>query len=142
MIRLLALIFLLLIAKQRCDAAKLNSSPVAKKVLIVRAGPAGLLAVHCLLSRNSPSCFYQVHLVDARGEPAEEGIGPRTYMLGINPHGQDALRYFDTPARSHKLLDHVKALSVATDSTFIHVDFEKLPMRRGDGKEPKQPPSL
>ena len=103
MIRLLALIFLLLIAKQRCDAAKLNS-PVAKKVLIVGAGPAGLLAAHCLLSRNSPSCLYQVHSVDARGEPAEEGIGPRAYMLGISPRGQDALRYFDTPARSHRLL--------------------------------------
>ena len=100
-----------------CIAATSISSPAAKKVLIVGAGPAGLLAAHCLLSSSSPSCAYQVHLVDARGEPAEDGIGPRANILSISARGQHALRYFDTPARSHGLLDHAKALGVLTDNT-------------------------
>ena len=139
MILLLPLLFLLLIAQQICIAATSLSSPASKKVLIVGARPAGLLAAHCLLSRNSPSCSYQVHLVDARSEPAEEGIGPRANIVSISARGQEALRYFDTPARSRGLLDHAKALGVLTDNTFIHADSKKIQIRRNIEN---QPPSL
>ena len=139
MILQLPLLVLLLAIVQTSDAAKSNSSPVVKKVLIVGTGPAGLLAAHCLLSRNSSTVSYQVHIIDARSEPAEEGIGPRAHILGISTRGQNALNHFDTSTRSRGLLNHVKALSVATDNAYIHADSKKIPMRRGDGK---RPPSL
>ena len=139
MIPQLPLLVFLLFYLQKYRVLALTSPSVAKKVLIVGAGPAGLLAAHCLLSRYSPSCSYQVHLVDARGEPAEEGIGPRAYNLGITTRGQEALRYFDTPARSRGLLDHIKALSIATDDIFAHYDTKKVQVRRNNGN---QPPSL
>ena len=133
------LLLFLIAASHNFNAATSTLVPVEKKVLIVGAGPAGLLAAHCLLSRKSPNLSYLVHLVDARGEPAKEGVGPRAYAIGISTRGQNALHYFDTPSRSLGILDHVKALSVPIKETFLHIDSTNVQVRRRDGK---QPPSL
>lgn len=132
-------LLLLLLAIVQNHGVVSSTLPPVVKVLIVGAGPAGLLTAHCLLSRNSPACSYQVHIVDAREEPEKDGIGPRAHSLGIGSRGQNALRYFDTPARSRGLLNHVKALSVATDDIYLHADSVKTQVRRNGGI---QPPSL
>ena len=136
---LMVSLLFLIAASHNFNAATSTLVPVEKKVLIVGAGPAGLPAAHCLLCRKSSNLSYLVHLVDARGEPAKEGVGPRAYAIGISTRGQNALHYFDTPARSRGLLDHVKALSVPIKETFLHIDSKNVQVRRRDGN---QPPSL
>ena len=126
--RLLLLSYLLCYLQFHVLEGAIVTSP-AKRVLIVGAGPAGLLTAHCLLSRPASSP-YHVRIIEARPPPQEEGKGPRAYSLGINIRGQHALRHFDTPSRSKGLLESVKATGVPTDSFFLHIGSKSIALRK------------
>lgn len=107
--------------------------PNQKQVLVVGAGPAGLLTAHALLSRPG----YDVRIIDNRGDPRKEEaeMGPRAYSLGLNIRGQSALKYFDVPDRSEGLLKTVAAEGVECDSFYLHLGKTKLQIRK-----PSPPP--
>lgn len=113
------------------------------KVLIAGGGPAGLLAAHCLLSRNEK---YEVEIVESREDPRQTQAGPRSYSLGLNIRGQAAINYFDKPNRSPGLWQSLKKLGVESDSFFLHIGSKKIQLRKpaikDDSNEETVPPTL
>lgn len=101
-----------------------SSSP---RVLIVGAGPAGLLTAHCLLSRPTD---YDVQIIESRDPPELEGIGVRAYSLGLNIRGQTAIQHFDQPHRSQQLWDTIRSSGVESDAFYLHIKDRSIQIRK------------
>jgi kynurenine 3-monooxygenase len=66
---------------------KLN---MVKKVVIVGAGPSGLLLAHYLLARDEK---YQIDIYERRQDPRNKSISKsRTFPIALNGRGMNALR--------------------------------------------------
>ena len=69
-----------------------------EKVVIVGAGPSGLLFAHYLLNRGDR---YQVEIYDRLGDPREVALSnSRTIAYTLNERGMRALRPIDGPRKS------------------------------------------
>ena len=106
-----------------------------KKVLIAGAGPCGLLAAHCLLSREGQQ--YEVEIVESREDPRNTEPSPRAYSLGLNVRGQGAIKYFDKEGRSPGLLQSIAIRGVESDSFFLHIGKTKIGIRKPSPKNKK-----
>ena len=60
-----------------------------QRVVIVGAGPAGILTAHYLLQEGG----YQVELFESRGDPRKENPSSfRQYSLGLGARGRNAIQ--------------------------------------------------
>ena len=85
---------------------------MAKRVVIVGAGPSGILLAHYLLRRQEA---YQIEIYDRRPDPRSVSFEKaRTYPLTLNARGLHALR--QVPG----LEDSVKAQGTAIWGTVVH----------------------
>jgi len=63
---------------------------MAKKIVIVGAGPSGLLLAHYLLNRDRK---YQIDIYERRQDPRTKSISKsRTFPITLNSRGMNALR--------------------------------------------------
>lgn len=84
---------------------------MVKKVVIVGAGPSGVLLAHYLLQRNE---HYQVDLYDRRNDPRQvDFTKSRTYPISLNERGMNALNQVDLEAA-------VRAISLEMAGTIFH----------------------
>ncbi|MGK7919587.1 MAG: FAD-dependent oxidoreductase [Trichodesmium sp.] len=64
-----------------------------KKVVIIGAGPCGLLLAHYLLGRDDK---YQVDMYERRGDPRQTAFSnTRTFPIALSLRGQNALQKID-----------------------------------------------
>mmetsp|Transcript_19117 Transcript_19117/g.28057 ORF Transcript_19117/g.28057 Transcript_19117/m.28057 type:complete len:506 (-) Transcript_19117:450-1967(-) len=93
-----------------------------KRILIVGAGPAGLLAAILFLRRNllTSSTKYQVTLIDPGtdyGKLDEEGLArARSWMIGLSCHGLSSIR--EVPGLYE---DYIRGLGVDTVKAVIGI---------------------
>ncbi|MUG96784.1 NAD(P)-binding protein [Scytonema sp. UIC 10036] len=93
-----------------------------KKVVIIGAGPSGLLLAHYLLRRGKK---YQIEIYERRGDPQLVSFPKyRTYSLALSPRGINALRNI------LGLEEAVRAVSVEVAGTVIHRKNGKTVFRR------------
>ena len=95
-----------------------------KKLLVVGAGPAGLLFAHLVLA--NPKQSFEVHIVDARPDPrlqTQETVR-RQYSLGLGIRGRTAIR--NVPG----LWEEVKQKGVPCDKFLLHVGKRAVQLRR------------
>lgn len=108
------------------------------KVLIVGAGPSGLLTAQSLLSRGTN---YEVKIIESRESPNSLIEASRSYSLGLNIRGQSAIKYFDIPGRGEGLLNSIRQESVESESFFLHFGSRKLAIRKKPAvRSPTSPP--
>ncbi|MDJ0658187.1 MAG: NAD(P)/FAD-dependent oxidoreductase [Crocosphaera sp.] len=62
---------------------------MAIKVVIMGAGPAGLLLAHCLLSRSND---YEIYIYEKRNDPRFLDNKKRAFVIGIGHRGQTILK--------------------------------------------------
>lgn len=85
---------------------------MVKKVVIVGAGPSGVLLAHYLLRRDN---HYQVDLYDRRNNPCQvEFTKSRTYPISLNERGMNAL------SQIPGLEAAVRAISLDMTGTIFH----------------------
>lgn len=63
-----------------------------KQIVIIGAGPAGLLLANYLLTHSS---HYQVTLYDKRSDPRTNELSKRAFVIGISQRGRQALQKID-----------------------------------------------
>ncbi|GAA6621913.1 FAD-dependent oxidoreductase [Scytonema sp. NUACC26] len=105
---------------------------MTKKVVIVGAGPSGLLLAHYLLRRDKPgtACAksdrkYQIEIYERRADPRLVSFPKyRTYSLALSPRGINALSHIPG------LEEAVRAVSVEVSGTIIHQKNGKTVFRR------------
>jgi kynurenine 3-monooxygenase len=104
---------------------------MTKKVVIVGAGPSGLLLAHYLLRRDKPgtaalSCGkYQIEIYERRSDPRLVSFPKyRTYSLALSPRGINALSHIPG------LEEAVRAASVEVSGTIVHWKKDKTVFRR------------
>ena len=97
----------------------------AKNVLIVGAGPAGLLAAHHLLLKGEPGTF-KVVIAERRADPS---IGVqaslRSYSLGLGVRGRAAIK-----KASSALWEIVKSRGVECEKFSLHIGSRVLQIRQ------------
>ena len=82
------------------------------KIVIVGAGPSGILLAHYLLRRSQP---YQIDIYDRLGDPRTiEFSNARTYPITLTERGMSAI------ARIEGLEAAVRAISLETNGTVFH----------------------
>mmetsp|Transcript_7918 Transcript_7918/g.28171 ORF Transcript_7918/g.28171 Transcript_7918/m.28171 type:complete len:498 (-) Transcript_7918:229-1722(-) len=95
-----------------------------KKLLVVGAGPAGLLFAHLVLA--NPKQSYEVRVVDARPDPrlqSQETVR-RQYSLGLGIRGRTAIR--NVPG----LWEEVKQKGVPCDKFLLHFGKRAVQLRQ------------
>jgi len=97
----------------------------AKNVLIIGAGPAGLLAAHHLLLKGEPGTF-KVTVAERRADPS---IGVqaslRSYSLGLGVRGRAAIK-----KASSALWEIVKSRGVECEKFSLHIGSRVLQIRQ------------
>jgi kynurenine 3-monooxygenase len=95
---------------------------MVKKVVIVGAGPSGVLLAHYLLRRGD---FYQIDIYERRSDPRVVSFSKsRTYPLTLNGRGMSALRKIEGVEEA------VRAMSVEITGTISHQKNGKTRFRR------------
>ncbi len=85
---------------------------MVKKVVIVGAGPSGVLLAHYLLRRGNQ---YQIDIYERRSDPRIVSFSKyRTYPLSLSERGMSALRKIEGVAEA------VKAMSVEMTGAIFH----------------------
>ena len=85
---------------------------MSKKIVIVGAGPSGLLLAHYLLARDTE---YQIDIYERRRDPRTVSISKsRTFPIALNDRGMSALNQIPN------LKEAVRAISVEIWGTVIH----------------------
>ncbi|MCG6135717.1 MAG: FAD-dependent monooxygenase [Nostoc sp. LLA-1] len=85
---------------------------MSKKVVIVGAGPSGLLLAHYLLQRGEN---YQINIYERRSDPRIISFSKsRTFPISLNERGMSALRQIEC------LEAAIKAVSVEMTGTVFH----------------------
>ncbi len=75
------------------DVKKIYLLTMVKKVVIVGAGPCGLLLAHYLLRRDDK---YQIDMYERRGDPRQTSFSnARTFSIAISLRGKNALDKID-----------------------------------------------
>lgn len=83
-----------------------------QKIVIVGAGPSGILLAHYLLRRSQP---YQIDIYDRLGDPRTiEFSNARTYPITLTERGMNAI------AQIEGLEAAVRAISLETNGTVFH----------------------
>ena len=107
----------------RVDALRMSADP--KNVLIVGAGPAGLLAAHHLLRRSDAGAF-KITIAELRADPrASEQASLRSYSLGLGVRGQAAINKAGTD-----LWELVKTKGVECDKFSLHIGKRVIQIRQ------------
>jgi kynurenine 3-monooxygenase len=103
----------------------MDVSMSAKKVLIVGAGPAGLLAAHHLLLKGQPGAF-DVTVAERRADPREsKQASKRSYSLGLGVRGRSSIK--DVSA---SLWELVKTRGVECERFSLHLGRRVLQIRQ------------
>ena len=103
----------------------MDVSMSAKKVLIVGAGPAGLLAAHHLLLKGQPGAF-DVTVAERRADPRESmQASKRSYSLGLGVRGRSSIK--DVSA---SLWELVKTRGVECERFSLHLGRRVLQIRQ------------
>ncbi|MDJ0631865.1 MAG: NAD(P)/FAD-dependent oxidoreductase [Xenococcaceae cyanobacterium MO_188.B29] len=63
-----------------------------KHIVIIGAGPAGLLLAHYLLNNSN---HYQISIYEKRSDPRENTYSNRAFVIGLTKRGQQALKAID-----------------------------------------------
>ncbi|MDJ0554388.1 MAG: NAD(P)/FAD-dependent oxidoreductase [Microcoleaceae cyanobacterium MO_207.B10] len=82
-----------------------------KQIVIIGAGPAGLLLAHYLLTRSND---YQVTVYDKRSDPRTSEQSKRAFVIGISQRGRQALQKIDG------LWNAVREKGVAVSKTAVY----------------------
>ena len=69
-----------------------HSQDESSQIVIIGAGPAGLLLAHYLLARSNK---YRVSIYDKRSDPRDSGRSKRAFVIGLTQRGQQALKAID-----------------------------------------------
>lgn len=65
---------------------------MVKNIVIIGAGPAGLLLAHYLLNRSNN---YQIYIYEKRSDPRTNKSSKRAFVVGLTQRGQQALKVID-----------------------------------------------
>ena len=85
---------------------------MAKKVVVIGAGPSGLLSAHYLLTRDEK---YQIEIYEQRNDPRTVDVSKsRTYPIALNDRAMNALRQI--PGLEAAVL----TISVEIEGSIIH----------------------
>jgi len=96
-----------------------------KNVLIVGAGPAGLLAAHHLLRNGEPGAF-KVTIAERRADPrASEQASLRSYSLGLGVRGRTAIK-----KAGDDLWDLVRKNGVECEKFSLHIGKRVIQIRQ------------
>jgi kynurenine 3-monooxygenase len=85
---------------------------MTQKVVIIGAGPSGLLLAHYLLSRGDK---YEIEIYERRNDPRQVSFPKyKTFSLALSPRGMNALKQISS------LEEAVKGLGLEITGTVIH----------------------
>jgi len=109
----------------------LNSNERKTEVVIVGAGPAGLLSAINILRRNLNHVKYNVTLIDTSSDygvlTAEELKRYRSWMIGLSVHGLTSIK--KVPGLYE---DYVSEVGVALKSNCIHMGSKEIHVSADD----------
>mmetsp|Transcript_26717 Transcript_26717/g.66467 ORF Transcript_26717/g.66467 Transcript_26717/m.66467 type:complete len:263 (-) Transcript_26717:352-1140(-) len=107
------------------------SSSLRSRIVIAGGGPCGLALAHFLVRRG-----FNITVIESRGDPRGEPLGPRQYSLGLNIRARTTL----SGPNNGSVWDAIKDQGVESDRFFVHLGTRiKLNIRQ---KRSGAPPSL